>query len=74
MSWRTSLLAAMPKLLWLLVMGLRARTTLRTYAENWDDPLFNKYILRAKTNKQTPWPLVRERTIPTDRPPLVDEI
>jgi hypothetical protein len=21
--------------------------------------------------KQTPWPLVRERTIPTDRPPLV---
>jgi hypothetical protein len=23
---------------------------------------------------QTPWPLVRERTIPTDRPPLVDEI
>jgi hypothetical protein len=28
----------------------------------------------VKTNKQTPWPLVRERTIPTDRPPLVDEI
>jgi hypothetical protein len=27
-----------------------------------------------KTNKQTPWSLVRERTIPTDRPPLVDEI
>jgi hypothetical protein len=24
--------------------------------------------------KQTPWPLVRERTIPTERPPLVDEI
>jgi hypothetical protein len=22
----------------------------------------------------TPWPLVRERTIPTDRPPLADEI
>jgi hypothetical protein len=22
----------------------------------------------------TPWPLVRKRTIPTDRPPLVDEI
>jgi hypothetical protein len=22
----------------------------------------------------TPWPFVRERTIPTDRPPLVDEI
>jgi hypothetical protein len=28
----------------------------------------------AVKNKQTPWPLVRERTIPTDRPPLVDEI
>jgi hypothetical protein len=27
-----------------------------------------------KTNNQTPWPLVRERTIPTERPPLVDEI
>jgi hypothetical protein len=25
-------------------------------------------------NKQTPWPLVRERTIPTERLPLVDEI
>jgi hypothetical protein len=24
--------------------------------------------------KQTRWPLVRRRTIPTDRPPLVDEI
>jgi hypothetical protein len=24
--------------------------------------------------KQTPRPLVRERTIPTDQPPLVDEI
>jgi hypothetical protein len=22
----------------------------------------------------TPWPLVRKRTIPTDRPPLVEEI
>jgi hypothetical protein len=31
-------------------------------------------INKQKTNKQTPWPLVRERTIPTDRPPLVDEI
>jgi hypothetical protein len=24
--------------------------------------------------KQTPWPLVREQTIPTERQPLVDEI
>jgi hypothetical protein len=27
-----------------------------------------------QTNEQTPWLLVRKRTIPTDRPPLVDEI
>jgi hypothetical protein len=30
--------------------------------------------LRTRPLKQTPWPLVRERTIPTERPPLVDEI
>jgi hypothetical protein len=27
-----------------------------------------------QTNNKTPWPLVRKRTIPTGRPPLVDEI
>jgi hypothetical protein len=27
-----------------------------------------------QTNKQTPWPLVRERIIPTERPPLFDEV
>jgi hypothetical protein len=27
-----------------------------------------------QTNKQTPWPLVRKGTIPTERPRLVDEI
>jgi hypothetical protein len=31
-------------------------------------------IVLSSINKQTPWPLVRERTIPTDRPPLVGEI
>jgi hypothetical protein len=35
--------------------------------------LFQK-VIKQKTNKQTPWPLVCERTIPTERPPLVDEI
>jgi uncharacterized protein YeeX (DUF496 family) len=34
----------------------------------------NIEVSRLLTNKQTPWPLVRERTIPTERPPLVDEI
>jgi hypothetical protein len=33
------------------------------------------YIKKFKVDrKKTPWPLVRERTIPTERPPLVDEI
>jgi hypothetical protein len=32
------------------------------------------FALQILRYKQTPWPLVRERTIPTDRPPLVDEI
>jgi hypothetical protein len=31
-------------------------------------------LSHKQTNKQTPWPSVRKRTIPTDRPPLVDEI
>jgi hypothetical protein len=33
-----------------------------------------QFSMKADTNKQTQWPLVRERTIPTERPPLVDEI
>jgi hypothetical protein len=32
------------------------------------------YFITKTQNKQTPWPLVRKRTIPTERPPLVDEI
>jgi hypothetical protein len=31
-------------------------------------------IASQNKQKQTPWPLVRERTIPIERPPLVDEI
>jgi hypothetical protein len=27
----------------------------------------------GSNEKKTPWPLVRKRTIPTERPPLVDE-
>jgi hypothetical protein len=30
--------------------------------------------INSIATKQTPWPLVRKRTIPTERPPLVDEI
>jgi hypothetical protein len=32
------------------------------------------YIHAYKQTKQTPWPLVRKRIIPTERPPLVCEI
>jgi hypothetical protein len=31
------------------------------------------YYYRLKLN-QTPWPLVRKRTIPTERPPLLGEV
>jgi hypothetical protein len=31
-------------------------------------------VQACKTKQQTPWPLVRKRIIPTERPPLVDEI
>jgi hypothetical protein len=42
----------------------------------WIDPVTSgkQSLTNRQTNKQTPWPLVRERTIPTERPPLVDEI
>jgi hypothetical protein len=43
----------------------------------WDvvEVLFvNDSVFPEQTKKQTPWPLVRERTIPNERPPLVDEI
>jgi hypothetical protein len=31
-------------------------------------------ILSQNKPKKTPWPLVRKRTIPTERPPLVGEV
>jgi pimeloyl-ACP methyl ester carboxylesterase len=33
-----------------------------------------KYTPVTTTSAVTLWPLVRKRTIPTDRPPVVDEI
>jgi hypothetical protein len=29
---------------------------------------------KQNKQKQIPWPLVHERTIPTERPPVVDEV
>jgi hypothetical protein len=34
----------------------------------------NRKVPIRQANKQIPWPLFRKRTIPTERPPLVDEI
>jgi hypothetical protein len=47
------------------VCGLRFQYILITY--RWE-------IQTYSTNKQTPWSLVRKRTIPTEGPPLVGEI
>jgi hypothetical protein len=32
------------------------------------------YLAFRTKQKKTPWPLVRKRSIPTERPPLIDEI
>jgi hypothetical protein len=32
------------------------------------------FYTKTTNEKQTLWPLVRERAIPTERPPLVNEI
>jgi hypothetical protein len=37
-------------------------------------PSKKKNLILMDKTRQTPWPLARERTIPTERPPLVDEI
>jgi hypothetical protein len=42
--------------------------------QNVADITADRFFDANKQNKQTPWPLVRERTIPTDQLPLVDEI
>jgi hypothetical protein len=46
---------------------------LHTYIHTYIRVEGNSYFAN-EYQKQTPWPLVRERTIPTERPPLVDEI
>jgi hypothetical protein len=50
--------------------------TIVLLAQIWDSPNFESIVslFIFLSNKQTPWPLVRERTIPTERSPLVDEI
>jgi hypothetical protein len=47
-----------------------AHTRLRVYVATMD-----QYHSKERfSTKPTPWPLVRKRNIPTERPPPVDEI
>jgi hypothetical protein len=39
----------------------------------WGSPHFYNEPFTTHKTKQTPWSLVRERTIPTERPPYVNE-
>jgi hypothetical protein len=64
---------------WRLLVGHHA--TSREVVNSVPDAVtgyFSNYLMLPAThdpkNKQTPWPLVRERTIPIERPPFVDEI
>jgi hypothetical protein len=56
-------------------MALFIVTAVKTLVGKANFHRHNMAINRLRNiNKQTPLPLVRERTIPTERPPLVDEI
>jgi hypothetical protein len=45
------------------------RENLKSYCD-----LLFQHLTLSKQTKQTLWPLVRKRTIPTEQPPLVGEI
>jgi hypothetical protein len=51
-----------------------ARHILRLCMEAQPAPMEDSYITVLYTDRQTPWPLVRKRTIQTEQPSLVDEI
>jgi hypothetical protein len=51
---------------------LRVIATLFMCGEDWKSSRESQTNKQA--NKQIPWPLIRERTLPTERPILVGEI
>jgi hypothetical protein len=56
-----------PDITWRLEQETSALPT-EVYSSPYSQPYGRKVLCK------TPWPLVRKRTIPTERPPLVDEI
>jgi hypothetical protein len=50
----------------------KTKTTVEAYLSTTGQLLPSRF--RARISKQTPWPSVRKRTIPTDRQPPVGEI
>jgi hypothetical protein len=58
---------------WKLRENLKKDSNLR-YCSQSTDNIYRPNVLLECASIKTPWPLVRERTIPTERPPLVDEI
>jgi hypothetical protein len=48
--------------------------TTRAYRHVICGRMASRRLSSSSNKKKTLWPLVRERTIPTERPPLVDEI
>jgi hypothetical protein len=53
---------------------LLCATDLKVWPSGFIHPMRKIIFGNNVPKKQTPWPLVRERTILTERPPLVDEI
>jgi hypothetical protein len=49
-------------------------SSIADYLNSWIYIFTRPYRDHCKQTKQTPWPLVRKRTIPTERPPLVGKI
>jgi hypothetical protein len=44
------------------------------YSPDSNSACTSEHQYQAVNNEQTPWPLVRKRIVPTERPSIVDEI
>jgi hypothetical protein len=57
-----------------IVFRLRPLRKLSQCHSAWTETRLMQSVIKVVDKLWTPWPLVRKRTIPTERPPLVDEI